>query len=98
MISAAGIKDQELAIIAERADINHPSIARSRIGPPGGRRLLLLVALLEILEFGWREGGRGRSHGDLTRIGFGIGDEFGNGLDPKGWVDDAFAALARSSV
>jgi hypothetical protein len=29
----------------------------------------------------------GRRHGDLTRIGFGIGDEFGNGLDPKRWVD-----------
>jgi len=55
MISAAGIKDQELAIIAER---NHPSIARSRdLAPPGGRRSILLVALLEILEFGWREGG-----------------------------------------
>jgi hypothetical protein len=22
-----------------------------------------------------------------TRIGFGLGDEFGNGLDPKRWVD-----------
>src|SRR5258707_14969179 len=30
MISAAGIKDQELAIIAEGAGVNHPSIARSR--------------------------------------------------------------------
>jgi hypothetical protein len=30
MISAAGIKDQELAIIAEGAGVNHPSVARSR--------------------------------------------------------------------
>ena len=27
MISAAGIKDQELAIIAERTRVNHPSVA-----------------------------------------------------------------------
>jgi hypothetical protein len=40
------------------------------------QRLELVVALLEILEFG--DGGtnaEGRPHGDLTRIGFGIGDE-----------------------
>ncbi len=55
----------------------------------GPQRLELLVALLEILEFRGRDGGTSaerRRHGD-TRIGFGIGDEFGNGLDPKRWVD-----------
>src|SRR5262249_13192413 len=38
MISAAGIKDQELAIIAEGAGVNHPSIAwRRDLAPrPGG--------------------------------------------------------------
>src|SRR5262249_38357967 len=30
MISAAGIKDQELAIIAEGAGVNYPPVARSR--------------------------------------------------------------------
>src|SRR5258707_12862234 len=40
MISAAGIKDQELAIIAEGTRINHPSIARGRdlAARPGGHR------------------------------------------------------------
>src|SRR6266542_5952674 len=46
MISAAGIKDQELAIIAERAGVNHPSIARSRDLAPraGGDRYALFGA------------------------------------------------------
>src|SRR5262245_65600496 len=43
MISAAGIKDQELAIIAEGAGVNHKSIARSRDLLPraGGDRYTL---------------------------------------------------------
>src|SRR5262249_47627647 len=46
MISAAGIKDQELAIIAERTRINHPSVARGRdlAGRPGGDRYALFRA------------------------------------------------------
>ena len=75
----------------------------------GPQRLELLVALLEILEFGGRDGGtsaEGPRHGDLTRIGFGIGDEFGNGLDPKQWVDqedngdacDARNAMSRMKL
>ena len=54
------------------------------------QRLELVVALHEIVEVGGRDGGtnaEGRPHGDLTRIGFGIGDEFGSGLDPKRWID-----------
>src|SRR5262249_48859993 len=41
---------------------------------PGAQRLELLVALLEILEFGGRDGrtnAEARRHSDLTRIGFG---------------------------
>ena len=46
MISAAGIKDQELAIIAERTRINHPSIARGRdlAARTGGYRYALFRA------------------------------------------------------
>src|SRR5262249_9268180 len=46
MISAAGIKDQELAIIAERTRINHPSVARGPdlAGRPGGDRYALFRA------------------------------------------------------
>ena len=53
-----------------------------RLALLGTQRLELLVALLKILVFDGRDGGtnaEGRRDGDLTRIGFGIGDEFGNG-------------------
>ena len=35
MISAAGIKDQELAVIAERPGVNNPAITGSGDLPPG---------------------------------------------------------------
>jgi hypothetical protein len=71
------------------------------------QRLELVVALLELLKFG--DGGtnaEGRPHGDLTRIGFGIGDEFGSGLDPKRWIartmgdasDAATGAMSRMKL
>ena len=46
MISAAGIKDQELAIITEGAGIDHPSVARScdLAAGPGGNGYALFRA------------------------------------------------------
>ena len=46
MIPAAGIKDQELAIIAEGSGIHHPAITRSRdlAARPGGDREALFGA------------------------------------------------------
>jgi hypothetical protein len=61
-----------------------------RLALPGTKRLELRVALLEILEFSGRDGrtnAKARRPGDLTGIGFGIGDEFRYGLDPKRWAD-----------
>src|SRR6185295_12705461 len=46
MISATGIKDQDLAVIAEGCRINHPSVTgRGDLGPrPGGDALALFGA------------------------------------------------------
>src|SRR5262245_3518122 len=75
MISAAGIKDQELAIIAEGAGVNHPSIAWGRDLAPraGGDRYALFgtaeaVRGAKFLDSGavdrQRQHSLGRSKGD----------------------------------
>src|SRR4029453_17188329 len=75
MISAAGIKDQELAIIAEGAGVNHPAIAGRRDLPPraGGDRYTLFgpaeaVRSAKFLDSGavdrQRQHSLGRSKGD----------------------------------
>src|SRR5262247_4854724 len=75
MISTAGIKDHELAIIAEGAGVNHPSIARGRDLAPraGGDRYTLFgpadaVRSAKFLDSGavdrQRQHSLGRSKGD----------------------------------
>jgi hypothetical protein len=43
-------------------------------------------------QMGWISGA-GRRHADLDRIGFGIGNEFGNGLGWNGWERRGIAVL-----
>ena len=61
-----------------------------RLALLGTEWLELLVALLEFLEVGGRDGrtnAEGRRHGDLTRIGFGVGgcihDRFGRDIGAR---------------
>jgi len=61
-----------------------------RLALLGTEWLELLVALLEFLEVGGRDGrtnAEGRRHGDLTRIRFGVGgcmhDRFGRDIDAR---------------